>query len=117
MKPIHTRAQLVARKSRPIIGERPYTEQEIAAQLASLPGWGFDSGSLHRSFVFRDYHETIAFVNAVAWVVHAEDHHPDLKVEYNRCEVRWHTHSASGITENDFICAAKTDAVFARNGS
>ena len=58
-----------------------------------------------------------AFVNAVAWMVHAEDHHPDLHVGYNRCTVRWNTHSVAGISENDFICAAKTDATFARTAA
>jgi len=65
-----------------------------------------------RSYDFADYYETIAFVNALAFMVHREDHHPDLVVTYNRCTVRFSTHSARGITENDLICAAKADAIF-----
>ena len=53
-------------------------------------------------------------MNALAWIVHAEDHHPNLAVGYNRCEVRFSTHSAGGITDNDFICAAKADAIYAQ---
>lgn len=87
---------------------------EIHAQLAELPGWSLHEGALERSFAFRDFYETIAFVNALAWAVHREDHHPDLSVGYNRCVVRWNTHSVGGISVNDFICAAKTDAVFGR---
>jgi len=116
MKPVLTRSQLLARRSSPLEGERACSAAEIAAQLAELPGWALQDSALERSFAFRDYHETIAFVNALAWVVHAEDHHPELVVGYNRCRVRWNTHSVGGISENDFICAARTDAVFARDG-
>jgi 4a-hydroxytetrahydrobiopterin dehydratase len=116
MKPVLTRQQLLARRSRPHEGDRASTPAEIAAQLAELPGWSLRGDAIERSFAFRDYHETIAFVNALAWVVHAEDHHPELVVGYNRCLVRWNTHSVGGVSENDFICAARTDAVFGRDG-
>ena len=115
MKPALSRQQLLERKSRPLDHDRAMTEVQIAAQLQVLPGWDHQGGALERSFAFRDYYETIAFVNALAWMVHGEDHHPDLVVGYNRCTVRWNTHSVAGISENDFICAAKTDAVFARS--
>ena len=72
------------------------------------------SGAITRSFRFADYRATIAFVNALAWVVHAEDHHPELVVGYDRCEVRFVTHSVGGVTGNDFICAAKADALYAQ---
>lgn len=116
MKPVLTRSQLLARRSRPLEGERACSAAEITAQLVELPGWTLNADTLERSFAFRDYHDTIAFVNALAWVVHAEDHHPELVVGYNRCLVRWNTHSVGGVSENDFICAARTDAVFARDG-
>jgi 4a-hydroxytetrahydrobiopterin dehydratase len=68
---------------------------------------------LAKSFGFGNYHETLAFVNAVAWIAHREDHHPDLAVSYNRCRVAWHTHSVGGLSENDFICAARVEALLA----
>jgi 4a-hydroxytetrahydrobiopterin dehydratase len=116
MKPMLTRPQLLARRCRPLHGERAHTDAEIAAQLAELPGWSLRDGCLERSFAFSDYHRTIGFGGALAWVVHAEDHHPELVVTYNRCLVRWNTHSVGGVSENDFICAARTDAVFAPAG-
>lgn len=89
------------------------SDAAIAAQLTAVPGWRHDGGFLVREFRFADYYETLAFVNALAFIIHAEDHHPDLVVGYNRCEVRFNTHSVGGISENDFICAAKADALFA----
>lgn len=85
---------------------------DVEACLSDLPAWRIEGGAIARSFGFADYYETIAFVNALAFMVHREDHHPDLEVSYNRCTVRFATHSAGGITENDLICAAKTDAIF-----
>ncbi len=111
------RQQLLSRKSRSIKDERPYTETEIEVQLPELTGWSLRDGALERSYAFRDYFDTIAFVNAIAWMVHGEDHHPELLVTYNRCTVRFNTHSVGGISENDFICAAKCDAVFGRSGN
>jgi 4a-hydroxytetrahydrobiopterin dehydratase len=70
-----------------------------------------DARSMHRSFSFKNYYQTMAFVNALAYVAHAEDHHPDLEVSYNRCVVRYATHSVGGLSENDFICAARIDAL------
>jgi len=75
--------------------------------------WSLDSDGLliRRSFRFGNYYETIAFVNALAWVAHRQDHHPDLEVGYNRCMVRYSTHSVGGLSENDFICASRVDAL------
>ena len=84
----------------------------IAAQLGALEGWVLDKGAIAKTYHFKNYHETLEFVNALAWMIHREDHHPDLNVGYNRCEVRYSTHSVNGISENDFICAAKADAVY-----
>lgn len=78
--------------------------------LETLSGWepdGSDPKSISRAFTFKNFHETMAFVNAVAWIAHTEDHHPDLEVGYNTCKITWSTHSVGGLTENDFICAAK----------
>lgn len=82
------------------------------AWLASVPGWSLTTGDLRRQFSFPDYKATIGFVNHVAALADAEDHHPELLVGYNRCEVRWSTHSVGGISENDFVCAAKVDRLF-----
>ena len=68
-----------------------------------------DYTELHRDFKFKNYYETIAFVNAIAWVAHKENHHPDLEVGYNHCLVRYSTHAMKDLTENDFICAAKVE--------
>jgi 4a-hydroxytetrahydrobiopterin dehydratase len=93
-------------------------DASVQALLAQLPDWrlqGAEAGDrLQREFLFRDYHETIEFVNALAFMVHREDHHPDLQVGYRRCTVSWTTHSAGHkLSENDFICAAKADALYA----
>ena len=66
---------------------------------------------INRSFKFKNYYQTMAFVNALAWIAHQEDHHPDIEFSYNRCVVHYSTHSIGGISENDFICAAKIDAL------
>ncbi len=111
-----SRSQLLARRSRPQTGAA-YLQTEIDAQLPELPGWAQRDGAIERSYAFGNYYETIAFVNAIAWMVHGEDHHPELVVGYNRCTVRFNTHSVGGLSENDFICAARTDAVFGRSGN
>ena len=77
------------------------------------PGWSLnDAGdAIVRTFRFKNYYRTIAFVNALAWVAHDQDHHPDLNVGYNRCQVCFSTHSVGGLSDNDFICAAHIDAL------
>lgn len=88
---------------------------ELQALQAATAGWQIDASqlSLSRTFTFDDYHRTMAFVNAVAWIAHQQDHHPDLQVGYNRCTVTWSTHSVGGLSLNDFICAARVDALSA----
>lgn len=82
--------------------------------LKKLDGWELynDGKEIVRDFHFKDYYRTIAFVNAIAWIAHYEGHHPDLEVHYDSCKVRYSTHAVTGLTENDFICAAKVDALF-----
>ncbi len=84
--------------------------QELHEQLSE---WKVveDGRALSRTFKFDDYYRTMAFVNALAFIANREDHHPDLGVHYDRCEVRFSTHDVGGLSENDFICAAKTDAL------
>jgi 4a-hydroxytetrahydrobiopterin dehydratase len=101
-------ASMHSRPGAPALGA-----DELVAHIALLPGWLFGDGRIEKAFLFANYHETIAFVNALAWIAHHEDHHPDLQVHYNRCVVAFSTHSAGGVTLNDIICAAKTERLFA----
>lgn len=92
-------------------GVAPLTADEIAKLMKRLQGWSCAGGRLTKTYEFRNYHETMAFVNATAWVSHREDHHPDLVVGYRQCRVDYTTHAIGGLSENDFICAAKIDAL------
>lgn len=89
------------------------SDADARALLAELPGWAIENGVLAKNFSFANYYETMAFVNLVAWIAHREDHHPDMTVGYNRCRVEWSTHSVGGLSENDFICAARIEATHA----
>ena len=89
------------------------SDADIDARLHALPGWQRMGGALQKRFGFPDYHRTMAFGNAVAWIAHQDDHHPDLSVHYGHCIVRWSTHSAGGITERDLASAAKVEALLA----
>ena len=94
------------------------TDAAVAALLPQVAGWAVIDGKLQSSFTFRNYYETIAFVNALAWVSHQQDHHPDLMVSYKLCAVSYCTHSAGGaLSENDFICAAKVSALYVQRAS
>lgn len=75
--------------------------------------WEVQAGykEIKRSFAFANFYETMAFVNALAWIANTENHHPDLEVGYNYCHVRFMTHALKGLSQNDFICAAKIDAL------
>ena len=77
-----------------------------------IPGWEQQGQAICKTYQFKNYYQTIAFVNAVAWMTHQQDHHPDLAVSYNSCRVEYSTHAIGGLSENDFICAAKVDALF-----
>jgi 4a-hydroxytetrahydrobiopterin dehydratase len=94
-------------------GTPPLSRDQAKALLAQTPRWSLNDAAteLSRSFKFGNYHETMAFVNAQAWIAHREDHHPDIEVGYNRCHVRFSTHSIKGLSENDYICAAKINAL------
>lgn len=87
------------------------TQNETKHLMHQIDGWASDEKASHiyKGFEFKDYFHTMAFVNAIAWVAHQENHHPDLEVGYNTCLVRYQTHAVGGLTENDFICAAKID--------
>ena len=84
---------------------------ELRQRLDALPGWEYADNRLTKTFRFANYYETMAFVNAVAYIAHREDHHPDLSVHYNRVVASYSTHDAGGVTLNDCICAAKVEAL------
>ncbi len=92
-------------------GVLPLGQQDIDRFLVGLTGWTQSGSELHKTYEFKNYYETMAFVNATAWVSHRENHHPDLEVGYKQCRVRYSTHAIGGLSENDFICAAKIDAL------
>lgn len=109
-------AELASRHCQPLSGEAHRLHAATAqALLGALPGWQLveDGQAISKTFSFDDYHRTMAFVNALAFVAHREDHHPDLGVHYNRVLVRFSTHDVGGLSENDFICAAKAEQLLA----
>ena len=106
-------AELQRGRCRPLEAAARLDGPALGAQLAELVNWVVHDNALQREFRFADYYRTIAFVNALAWMAHAQDHHPALRLDYSHCTVRWTTHSAGGITLNDCICAARTDALAA----
>jgi 4a-hydroxytetrahydrobiopterin dehydratase len=93
--------------------EHRLSEARVRELLPEIPGWDVveDGHALSKTFRFPDYYRTISFVNALAFIANREDHHPDLGVHYDRCVVRYSTHDVGGLSENDFICAAKTEAL------
>ena len=93
-------------------GVQPYTAAEARAAIARLnPAWRFDetANDIRREFRFKDFYRVMSFANAIAHIANAEDHHPDLELGYNYCRVRYTTHAIKGLSENDFILAAKID--------
>jgi 4a-hydroxytetrahydrobiopterin dehydratase len=89
------------------------TPDAIERFLEDVEGWSFDAEKkcISRRYEFSNFHETMEFVNALAFIVHREDHHPDLEVSYKFCRATFSTHSVGGVSENDFICAAKINAL------
>ncbi|XGC79967.1 4a-hydroxytetrahydrobiopterin dehydratase [Bdellovibrio bacteriovorus] len=106
-------SELLKQKCHPT--EQGLHEKAIPEFLAAVPGWNLTDGKIQRVYSFKNYYETIGFVNAVAFIANREDHHPDLEVGYNHCTVKFNTHSVNGgkggLSENDFICAAKINAL------
>ena len=96
-------------------GVEPLLRDEATRLLGQLsPEWSMSDNGLeiHRDFEFKGFYQTMAFVNAVAWIANAQGHHPDLEVGYGHCFVRYTTHAINGLSENDFICAARVDGLF-----
>jgi 4a-hydroxytetrahydrobiopterin dehydratase len=95
---------------------RALSATEIVTRLTQLNGdaalgWKLIDGALEKTFRFDNFHETMAFVNALAWIAHRADHHPDLALSYGQCTVRFNTHDVNGISVSDFDCAAQVDAL------
>jgi 4a-hydroxytetrahydrobiopterin dehydratase len=94
-------------------GTPPLSDAEVAARLLELAEWERQGQGISKTYRFKNFHQTMAFVNAVAWISHREGHHPDLNVGFNHCRVGYTTHAIAGLSENDFICAARVDALLA----
>ena len=99
-------------------GRRALSATEIVTRLSQLNGeqalgWRLIDGALEKSFSFKNFHQTMGFVNALAFIANTEDHHPDLQLSYGRCTVRFNTHDVNGISVSDFFCASKVDALLA----
>ena len=95
---------------------RALSATEIVTQLSKLNGeqalgWRLIDGALDKTFKFKNFYETMGFVNAVAFIANTEDHHPDLAISYGQCQVRFNTHDVNGISVSVFFCASKGDAL------
>ena len=99
------------------VQRRALSPTEVVTRLAHASGWQLAGNgaevAIEKTFRFANYHETLAFVNAVAFIAHTQDHHPELTVGYDRCAVRWNTHDVGGLSETDFACAERVDALLA----
>lgn len=105
---------LAARECKPYPKGTPALNlEQVTELLREIPEWTLNAGcsSISREFRFKDFHQTMAFVNAVAEIAHQTDHHPDLEVGYNRCKATFSTHSIGGLSDNDFICAARINSL------
>jgi 4a-hydroxytetrahydrobiopterin dehydratase len=89
------------------------SQPQIQEHLKKVSGWTIENNELTRTFKFKNYHESMAFVNATAWVSHHQDHHPDIDLGYNTVKMRYSTHSVGGLSENDFVCAAQINELHA----
>src|SRR5580765_7551961 len=100
---------LQSRHCKPCEGGTPLSPDEARRLGSELAGWTIsaDTKEIRRTFEFKNYWRTMAFVNAVAWIAHTEDHHPDMAFGYKTATVTYWTHAINGLSENDFICAAK----------
>jgi 4a-hydroxytetrahydrobiopterin dehydratase len=94
-------------------GERPLRIEFIKGYLSQLFGWKRSGKEIVKLFEFKNFYETIGFVNAIAYIANREDHHPDLEVGYKTCKVRYSSHDVGGLSENDFICATQIDKLLA----
>lgn len=96
--------------------ENALSRAEVAELMPQISGWTLraDGTALVKSFRFADFHQTLGFINAVGFMANHQDHHPDIEAGYGNCQLLWSTHDVGGLSLNDFICAARTDALLAR---
>jgi 4a-hydroxytetrahydrobiopterin dehydratase len=110
-------SSMLKKKDWSLLPRRALSGPEIVTRLAALQGWKLTGDgadvAIEKAYSFGNYYETISFVNAVAFIANAQDHHPDLAVHYNRCVVRLNTHDVKGLSETDFESAAQIDALLA----
>ncbi|MEJ7928962.1 4a-hydroxytetrahydrobiopterin dehydratase [Ramlibacter sp. AN1015] len=110
-----TMESMLRKKDWSEVQRRALTPTEVVTRLSAAPGWQLSGDgaevAIEKTFRFANYYETISFVNAVAFVANAQDHHPDLSVHYSRCVVRFNTHDVQGVSSTDFECAALIDAL------
>ena len=106
-------SDLAAGKCKPCEGGvEPLQPGEVQNLLKQLNGWTLNERAITKTYSFKNHYETMAFVNAAAWISHREGHHPDMQVGFNNCIVAYVTHAIEGLSVNDFICAAKLDKLF-----
>jgi len=115
--PMTTKEQPMMELSRQTCGHIPegtpaFTNEEVGQHLARLPGWAVERGKLTKTFSFANHYESGAFANAVVWISHRQDHHPDINLGYSKVTVSYSTHTVNGLSVNDFICAARVEALF-----
>jgi 4a-hydroxytetrahydrobiopterin dehydratase len=103
--------KLADQRCQPRDGQAAMPDDEVEYYLDELSGWARIHGALEKAYAFATFHEAMAFANAIAWLAEREDHHPDLAISHARCAVRLATHAVGGLSMNDFICAAKIDAL------
>ena len=111
-----TLTELRERACTPLKGaENGLSVVEVQEQIGVLPDWHLsdDGKTISRDFTFKNFHRTMAFVNAVAWIAHEHDHHPDMEVGYGHALLRYSTHDVGGLSLNDFTCAARVDQLVA----
>lgn len=95
-------------------GVPPLAPETVAKMIAALDGWQLDGGTaIRRRFTFKGFAKAVELANLAAWLGNRQGHHPDITFGWGYCEVRFTTHTAGGLTENDFICAARLDALLA----
>ena len=108
---------MLKKKDWSLLPRRALNPAEVVSRLADVSGWQLtgdgEQVAIEKTYSFANYYETISFVNAVAFIANAQDHHPDLSVHYNRCTVRFTTHDVKGLSATDFDCAAQVDALLA----
>lgn len=107
-------SKLSDKKCIPCEGGIPALTRESAEKMIKeIPKWQLNDAAtqISREFSFKNFLRTMSFVNAVAWIANQENHHPDMEVSYNRCKLTYTTHAINGLSENDFICAAKINEI------